>query len=79
MKTSSKIIEVVVKVGKKELKLSPDECKELRDELNKVVLDTAFVPYFREINPQTYYPSPGWTYSGTSTGDVLKMENEALN
>ena len=46
----SEIIEITININGLEIKLSPDECRELRNELNKVVGDIHYIPNQNPLN-----------------------------
>ena len=60
-KTKVEVTKVTVKIGKKELTLSLDEAKQLRDELSKALGDVRYYPSW----PTVIYQQPPQVYSPT--------------
>jgi hypothetical protein len=70
---SAEVVSVKLKIGKKEIEVTPAEAKELYEALGKVVGEkkTEYVPYPRwEYVPQPF-PSVTWTtFQNTSSTDI---------
>jgi len=71
---------IVLKIGKKELELSPEEVKELKEVLDKMFGDEKIVHYYYPHYPY-YYPScpthmPTWYYA-SSAGNVTLLSSSA--
>jgi hypothetical protein len=68
-----KVEKIVLKIGERELELSPEEVKELKEVLDKMFGDEKIVHHYYPHYPY-YYPSyptypPTWTYV-SATGNT---------